>query len=71
MNRKSGRKQLKARSPQIGNWLKYYNRKELTDEEVLIAAEKSGTFNFLNDTGEDTYTKSDGVLYHTETGGKP
>ncbi len=34
---------------------------ELTDEEVLTLADKAGTFDFLNDPGEDIYNPSDGT----------
>ncbi len=37
-----------------------YNVKEITDEEMLILAEKSGTFNLLNNKEEDIYTRFDG-----------
>ncbi len=32
---------------------------ELTDEEVLTLADKAGTFDFLNDRGEDIYNPSE------------
>ena len=31
---------------------------ELTDEEVLTLSDKTGTFDFLNDLGEDIYNPS-------------
>ena len=34
---------------------------ELTDEEVITLAEKSGSFDFLNDPEEDIYSSSDGT----------
>ena len=34
---------------------------ELTDEEVLTLADKAGTFDFLNDPGEDIYNPADGT----------
>ncbi len=34
---------------------------ELTDEEVLTLAEKTGTFNFLHAPDEDIYNPSDGT----------
>jgi len=40
---------------------------EMTDAEILELAEKSGTFNFLNDKEEDVYTAYDGELYRIET----
>ncbi|MEQ8192369.1 MAG: hypothetical protein ABRQ39_30665 [Candidatus Eremiobacterota bacterium] len=33
---------------------------EMTGKEVLIAAEKTGTFDFLNDPSNDIYTLEDG-----------
>lgn len=37
--------------------------KELTDEEILTLAEKTGTFDFLHNPKEDIYNPSDGVPY--------
>ncbi|MFV1976276.1 MAG: hypothetical protein ACC651_11050 [Candidatus Scalindua sp.] len=34
---------------------------ELTDEEIITLAEKSGSFDFLNDPEEDIYSLSDGT----------
>lgn len=33
---------------------------EMSDEEVLLVAEQSGSFDFLNDPSEDIYTLQDG-----------
>jgi hypothetical protein len=34
---------------------------ELTDEEIITLAEKSGSFDFLYDPEEDIYSPSDGT----------
>ncbi len=39
----------------------YISYQELTDEEVLTLADKTGTFDFLNAPGEDIYKPSDGT----------
>ena len=36
---------------------------EITDEELIALAEKSGTFDFLCDSEEDIYRPSDGTPY--------
>jgi len=33
---------------------------EISDAEVLLAAEQTGSFDFLNDSSEDIYTLEDG-----------
>lgn len=33
---------------------------EMSDAEVLLAAEQTGSFDFLNDSSEDIYTLEDG-----------
>ena len=38
-----------------------FSFEELTDEEVLTLAEKTGTFNFLHAPDEDIYNPSDGT----------
>ena len=48
--------------------LYYHETEELTDNEVLILAEKSGAFNFLNDKKEDIYTRFDGQKIDIVTG---
>ncbi len=73
MNERIGRIKQKTKS-NIGRWLKYVrwkNKKaeckiikqyeELSNDEVLTLAYTSGTFDFLDDAGEDIYTRSDGV----------
>ncbi len=34
---------------------------EMNDEEIILAAEKAGTFDFLNEPEEDIYTLEDGI----------
>jgi hypothetical protein len=34
--------------------------KEMTDDEMVILAARGGSFDFLNDAGEDIYTELDG-----------
>jgi len=34
---------------------------ELSDDEIITLAEKSGSFDFLNDPEEDIYSPSDGT----------
>jgi len=33
---------------------------EMSDAEVLLAAERTGSFDFLNDSSEDIYTLEEG-----------
>lgn len=40
---------------------------ELTDEEVLVLAVKAGTFDFLDNPGEDIYSVNDGEIKDGES----
>jgi len=36
-------------------------REELSDQDILLLVEKSGSFSFLDDPEEDIYSTSDGI----------
>lgn len=54
---------LESETISTATYYKFSNigHQKLTDEEVLALAEKTGTFDFLDDEGESIYTVNDGV----------
>ena len=63
----------KTFSSQEGNWIlvegigksadvpQIFSGEELSDQDILLLVEKSGSFSFLDDPEEDIYSASDGI----------
>ena len=45
---------------ELEGWTVTRIQEEATDEEIMLWAEKCGTFDFLQEAGEDIYSLSDG-----------